>query len=93
MDHPSDAFETARTCYLEQFYYQLEKKAGGREALMALTSGKSRVEVEYFIGTFVSELATEGTAAAALLCEAHRFLFCKEEMLEALEAAPWGDDT
>jgi hypothetical protein len=88
----SEAFETARRHYAEDFYWELEKKAGGPDALLALTKGKPRAEVEYFIGTFISELAEEGTAAASLLCTAHRFLFCKEEMLDALEAAPWGDD-
>ncbi len=88
----SEAFKTARRHYAEDFHWQLEKKAGGPDALLALTKGKPRGEVEHFIGTFISELAEEGTPAASLLCTAHRFLFCKEEMLDALEAAPWGDD-
>jgi hypothetical protein len=88
----SEEFKTARRHYAEDFHSQLEKKAGGPDALLALTQGKPRGEVEHFIGTFISELAEEGTPAASLLCTAHRFLFCKEEMLDALEAAPWGED-
>ena len=89
MDH---AYDEARRIYSEEFYYQLEKKAGSREALLALTSGKPRGHVEFIIGTFFDELAPEDSAAAAILCRSHRFLFDQEAMLDALEAAPWGDD-
>jgi hypothetical protein len=87
------AYDEACRLYSEDFYFQLEEKAGGRDALLALTSGKPRGQVESIVGAFFTELAPEGSAAAALLTRAHQFLFNKEAMLDALEAAPWGDDT
>ena len=86
------AYTEARRIYSEEFYFQLEKKTGGRDALLSLTSGKPRGQVEFIIGTFFDGLAPEDSAAAAMLCRSHRFLFDQEAMLDALQAAPWGAD-
>ena len=87
------SFADARRIYSEEFYFQLEKKTGGRDALLSLTSGKPRGQVQFIIGTFFNELAPEDSAAAAMLCCSHRFLFDQEAMLDALEAAPWGEES
>ena len=86
------AYAEARRAYSEEFYFQLEKKSGSREALLALTSGKPRGQVEFIIGTFFDELAPEDSAAAAMLHRSHRLLFDQEAMLDALEAAQWSED-
>lgn len=87
------AYDEARRIYSNEFYFQLEIKAGSRDALLALTSGKPRGQVADIIGTFFGELAPENSAAAAMLCRSHQFLFDKEAMLDALEAAPWVDES
>ena len=87
------AFADARRIYSEEFYFQLEKKTGGRDALLSLTSGKPRGQVVFIIGTFFDEMAPEGSAAAAMLCRSHQFLFDQEAMLDALEAEPCGEET
>ena len=86
------AYAEARRIYSEKFYFQLEKKTGGRDALLSLTSEKPRGQVEFIISTFFDELAPEDSAAAVMLSCSHRFLFDQEAMLDALEAAPWGED-
>ena len=91
MDYEA-AYSGARYDWTETFYFQLEKKEGSRDALLALTSGKPREEVEAFIHNFFAGMAPENTAASALLHWAHRFLFDKEAILDALEAAPWSED-
>jgi hypothetical protein len=83
--------QQARKLYSQDFYNWLEYGKGGREALLALTSGKPRYQVEFIISTFLAELAPDSSAASALLCRAHQFLFDKEAVLDALEAAPWGE--
>jgi hypothetical protein len=83
--------QQARELYSQDFYFQLEHSKGGREALLALTSGKPRGQVEFIVSSFFIEMAQEGSPAATLLCRAHQFLFDKEAVLDALEAAPWGE--
>ena len=80
------AFADAQRIYTEEFYFQFEKKVGSQDKLLALTRGKPRGEVVFIIGKFYDELAHEGSAAAAILSLAHRFLFNQGAMLEALEA-------
>jgi hypothetical protein len=82
--------QQARELYSQDFYFQLEHSKGGREALLAVTSGKPRGRVEFLISSFI-EMALEGSPAATLLCRAHQFLLDKEAVLDALEAAPWGE--
>ena len=77
----------ARRAYSEEFYFQLEKKAGSRDALLALTSGKPRGEVEFIVSTLFDELIPEGTAGAALACTSRRFLLDEEALMDTLEAA------
>jgi hypothetical protein len=91
MDYEA-AYSGARYDWTETFYFQLEKKEGSRDALLALTSGKPREEVEAFIHNFFAGMAPENSGASALLHQAHRFLFDKEAILDALEAAPWSED-
>jgi hypothetical protein len=85
-------FADARRMYTEQVYWQLEKQAGGQDALLKQTSGKPRGEVVFIISEFLQDLTPEGTAASAIRCEAERFLLDMEALLEALEAAPEGGD-
>ena len=76
------AFLEARQRYLEEFLFALESKAGGNDALMLLTSGKPRGQVESIVCELMPLTTLEKTAG--------RFLLDTDELYDALDAQPWG---
>ncbi len=92
MTTDNDAYSEARRAYSEEFYFQIEEQAGGRDALMKLTSGKPRRQVEFIVDEFLGMMIPDGTPASAIVSTASRLLLDKEALYDALESSPWGDD-
>lgn len=83
------AFNEMRECFTERYYYALEQKAGGKEALLAMTAGKPREQVEFILDSFFPE----GEANTGLIDSACRYLLDQELLFDALEVQPLGEDT
>lgn len=81
-------FDEMRQRFTEEYYLALKEKAGGRDMLLALTSGKPRGQVEFVVDSF----SLEGETSAKILNTACRFLLDTEALYDGLEALPWGDD-
>ena len=82
------AFNEMRQRFTEKYFFALEQKAGGHDALLKLTTGKPRGQVEAIVDSFFPE--TE--ANTGLVDAACRYLLDWEALFDGLQALPWGED-